>query len=192
MTTSLTPMISRFSGRRATAGLSADLTLMAGLIGLDVIVRVLPHAPNFTPVAASALFAGSMLRNRGLAILVPLVALAISDVVLGFDSVAMTIAVYALFALPALVAFLPKRLRAPGMFLPLMIGFSLLFFVVSNLVVWAVGGLYPMTAAGLGACFVAALPFLHQMMLGDLFWAAVLFGGASLVQRTPAVARRRA
>jgi hypothetical protein len=37
----------------------AELALAMSLVGLDVIARVAPHAPNFTPVAASALFAGT-------------------------------------------------------------------------------------------------------------------------------------
>jgi hypothetical protein len=169
--------------------LRSELLLVIGLVGLDVMARVLPHAPNFTPIAASALFAGTVLRHRGLAILVPLLAMSISDTLLGFDHRAMTVIIYALFVLPALVAYLPKRMRAPGMFLPVMVGFSLLFFIVTNFAVWAGSGMYPHTFAGLATCYLVALPYLHQMMVGDLFWAAVLFGGAALIQMTPSHAR---
>lgn len=179
-----------FSSHNGRDGLRADLYLVAGLIALDVAARLLPHAPNFTPIAASALFAGTVLRHRGLAIAVPVLAMLISNIIIGFDSLAMTAVIYALFTLPALVAWLPKRMRAPGMFLPIMIGFSLTFFIITNVMVWIVGGLYPFTLAGLATCFAVALPYLPQSMIGDLFWAAVLFGGASLVQMTPALARR--
>ena len=40
--------------------------MVAGLVGLDIAARLLPHAPNFTPVAATALFAASVLRTRAL------------------------------------------------------------------------------------------------------------------------------
>ena len=43
------------------------------------------------------------------------------------------------------------------------------------------------TLAGLATCYAAALPFLPQTAIGDLFWAAVLFGGAALVQMAPRV-----
>ena len=172
------------------SGLRADLSLIAFLIAIDVAARLMPHAPNFTPIAASALFAGTVLRNRSLAVAVPIAAMLLSDAVIGFDSKPLTLAVYACFALPALIAYLPQRTRRPGMFVPMMIGFSLLFFVVTNFATWLFSGMYPLTLAGLAACYVAALPFLQQTVVGDLFWAAVLFGGATLVQMVPTLARR--
>jgi hypothetical protein len=102
------------------------------------------------------------------------------------------IVIYAMFMLPAFVAFMPDRIRAPGMFVPAIVAYSLLFFVVTNFAVWALSGMYPLTAAGLAACYVAALPFLPQTVIGDLFWAAVLFGGAALVQLVPRLVRRSA
>ena len=47
-----------------------------------------------------------------------------------------------------------------------------------------------MTLQGLAQCYVAALPFLDRTVFGDLFWVAVLFGGAWLVQHAPALMRR--
>ena len=43
---------------------------------------------------------------------------------------------------------------------------------------------------GLTQCFIAALPFLDKTVLGDLFWTAVLFGGAWLMQHVPSLSRR--
>ena len=50
--------------------------------------------------------------------------------------------------------------------------------------------MYPLTWQGLTQCYVAALPFLDKTVLGDLFWTAVLFGGAWLVQHMPSLSRR--
>jgi hypothetical protein len=50
--------------RRVAPVAITDLALAFGLVGLDIIARLAPHAPNFTPVAASALFAGAVLRSR--------------------------------------------------------------------------------------------------------------------------------
>jgi hypothetical protein len=169
-----------------------DLLLVAVLVALGVAARLLPHEPNFTPIAASALFAGTVLRTRVLAFVVPIAAMLISDAIIGFDSSAMTLVIYAMFILPAFVAFLPPRVRAPGMFVPAIITYSLLFFVVTNLAVWAFSAMYPHTAAGLAACYAAALPFLPQTVIGDLFWAAVLFGGYALVQMAPKIATKQA
>jgi hypothetical protein len=73
-----------------------------------------------------------------------------------------------------------------------MISCSLIFFVATNFAVWAFSGMYPLTWQGLVQCYTAALPFLDKTVLGDLFWTAVLFGGAWLVQRVPALSRRAA
>jgi hypothetical protein len=168
---------------RENHDLRTDLLLVVFLIGLDVAARLLPHMPNLTPVAASALFAGTMLRHRALAPLVPVAALLISDSVLGFDGWRLTAFTYVASVIPALLPMLWSRLRAPGMFAPVMVACSLIFFGVTNFAVWAFSGMYPATLDGLMACYVAALPFLQRTIVGDLLWAAALFGGAWLVRR---------
>ncbi len=65
---------------------------------------------------------------------------------------------------------------------------STVFFVVSNLGVW-LGGFYPLTLSGLVECFVLALPFYGAILVGDGFYAAILFGGQEMVS---AALRRRA
>jgi len=67
---------------------------------------------------------------------------------------------------------------------------SILFFLLSNGAVWAFSGMYPLTWQGLTQCYAAALQFLDKTVLGDLFWTAVLFGGAWLIQHVPALSRR--
>ena len=67
---------------------------------------------------------------------------------------------------------------------------SLIFFAASNFAVWAFSGMYGLTWHGLTECYVAALPFLQTTVAGDMFWTAVLFGGAWAVQSLPALARR--
>ena len=163
--------------------LRSDVMLVVFLIALDVAARLLPHMPNFAPVAASALFAGTMLRHRSLALLVPLIALPLSDVVIGFDGWRITLVTYAASTIPAFLPMLSPRLRKPGMFAPTMVVCSLLFFAVTNLGVWAFSGMYPLTFEGLVACYVAALPFLQHTVVGDLLWAVALFGGAWLVKK---------
>ncbi len=177
---------------RLSTSLRSDLVIVAGLVALGVAARLLPHEPNFTPIAASTLFAATVLRTRVLAFAVPLLALAISDIFLASEMTGIRSVVYAMYMLPALVAFMPERTRALGMFVPAIIAYSLLFFVTTNLAVWAFSGMYPLTASGLATCYAAALPFLPQTVIGDLFWAAVLFGGAALVQLAPRLTRRSA
>jgi hypothetical protein len=44
--------------------------------------------------------------------------------------------------------------------------------------------MYPHTVLGLHGCFVAAIPFFQNTVAGDLFYAALLFGGFALLERT--------
>jgi hypothetical protein len=175
---------------RTRADLWMDLGLVAFLIGFDVLARVLPHAPGVWPVAASALFAGRMLRVPGLALVVPLAAVALSNFALAADDWRVALVVYAAIALPALAGMLTRRWRGALPIAATMISCSLIFFAATNFAVWAFNGMYPMNFQGLIDCYVAALPFLDKTVMGDLFFTAALFGGAWLVQHGPALARR--
>jgi hypothetical protein len=173
MTPMLSPQISRSFGSRATR---TDMFVVACLIGLDVGARLVSHAPDFTPVAATGLFAASILRTRALAVLVPTAGMALGDAVLGFYDLRVMVVVYAALTLPACVAFLPRRLCGPRLIAPLLPSCSLIFFTVTNFAVWAFSPLYAPNAAGLVKCYVAALPFWRNMLAGDLLWSLVLFG----------------
>ena len=70
---------------KTRADLWMDLALVAFLIGLDVVARLVPHAPGFLPIAASALFAGRMLRVPAFAPVVPVAAMVLSALALGAD-----------------------------------------------------------------------------------------------------------
>jgi len=167
-----------------------DLALVAFLIGFDVTARLLPHAPGFMPVAASGLFAARMLRMPALAVIVPFAAMGLSGFGLAGDDWRISLVVYAAIAVPAVAGMLTRRWRGALPVVGTMVSCSLIFFAASNFAVWAFSGIYPLTWEGLVACYVAALPFLDKTVLGDLFWTAVLFGGAWLVQHGPLLSRR--
>jgi len=163
-----------------------DLVLVAFLIGFDVAGRLVWHTPGVSPIAASALFAGMMLRRRSLALVVPLAALLISDAISGFYHWQVMAVVYAALTLPAVAGVLTRHLRASRVVVPTVLACSLIFFVTTNFAVWAWSGLYSADMTGLIQCYAMGLPFLKYTIAGDLFWAAVLFGGAWLVQRLTA------
>ena len=52
---------------------------------------------------------------------------------------------------------------------------SIIFFTLSNFGVWMSGYMYPMNAAGLIDCYIAAIPFFKNTMAGDLFYSGALF-----------------
>ena len=160
-----------------------DLALVIFLIGFDVAARLVWHTPGVSPVAASALFAGLMLRRRALAPVVPLAALLISDAISGFYHWQVMAVVYAALTLPAMAGILTRHLRASRVVVPTVLACSLIFFVTTNFAVWAWSGIYSADTAGLIQCYAMGLPFLKYTVAGDLFWCAVFFGGAWLVQR---------
>ncbi len=160
------------------------------LIALAALARLLPHPPNFTPVLAMALFAGSYLTDRRLALLVPIAAMAITDAVLGWH-VTMPF-VYAALVFAAGLGMWTAPRRSLAHVCAAAIAGSLLFFAITNFGVWATQDLYPENAAGLLACYVAALPFLHIAMLGDLLYTALLFGSMRYVERRRRVEPARA
>jgi hypothetical protein len=142
--------------------------------------RLIPHPPNFTAIGAMALFGGAQFGNKRAAFLVPLMGLALSDIVLGFYPI--TPVVYGSFALMVGLGFWVRRGRSGQRVAIAAIAGAILFFMLTNFGVWAIGGLYPRTASGLVACYVAAIPFLQNMFLGNLFYSAILFGAVALAE----------
>jgi hypothetical protein len=175
-----------------SATLKSDLLLVAFLIGLGIAARLLPHAPNFTPLMASTLFAAAMLRHRGLAVLVPFVAMPISDLVIGPDDWRIKAVIYATMLLPVFAGVLARRHRLIFSVAPAMLSCSLIFFVTTNFAVWAFSGMYSLDWAGLITCYIAALPYLKQTVASDLLWTGALFGSAYLVQRSARARRANA
>ncbi len=152
---------------------------LIALVGLAAISRLIPHPPNVTPVAAMALFGGAAFADRRLAFLLPAVALLLSDLIIGFHS--QMLIVYGCFAVT--VGF-GLYLRARPGFIALgvvTLGSSLLFFLATNFGVWLLDGLYAHTLNGLVSCYVAALPFFRNSLLGNAFYVVLLFGLSGLL-----------
>jgi len=166
----------------------ARSAFVLALIAAAAAARLLPHPPNFAPITAIALFGGATLEDRRLAFLVPLAAMLLSDMLIGLHA-GMPM-VYAAFALIVCIGLLLRRRGGAGHIAAATLGSSALFFALSNLHVWASGGLYPRDAAGLLACFTAALPFFGRTILGDAFYTAALFGGLTLAERCAPALRR--
>lgn len=164
-----------------------------GLIAAAGILRLLltGYFPNFSPVAAMALFGGVYFTNRRLALLLPVSVLFLTDMVLesayqmgwreysGFHSTMPY--VYAGFLLTVVIGIYVQKNVKPLPVAGATLLSSILFFLLSNFGVWT-SGLYPQTADGLIACYVAAIPFFHYSLVGDLFFVAILFGAYELVR----------
>lgn len=161
--------------------LSKRWLTIVGLIAFGVLARFAPHAPNFSPLAALALFSATYMRKFWQALIVPIGALLISDAILGFYP-DMPI-VYASFALITILGLTVKSNKSIVSFLGASVGSSVLFFVLTNFGVWWLGRIYPLNAAGLGACFLAAIPFFQNTVTSTLLFGAVLFGAQEMLDR---------
>ncbi|SVB25226.1 uncharacterized protein METZ01_LOCUS178080, partial [marine metagenome] len=62
--------------------LSVRHLILAWLLILAAFSRLIPHPPNFTALGAMALFGGAYVSSRTLAIILPLGALWVSDLIL--------------------------------------------------------------------------------------------------------------
>lgn len=158
----------------STIMLNRQNAIVAVLIALAIISRLLPHPPNFAPIAAIALFGGAMLSNRTLAFLMPFVAMLISDAVIGFH--AHMPVVYGLFLITVLLGFALRDRVKMGSVIGASLFSSTLFFLGSNLAVWYGSAFYSQDWAGLMACYAMAIPFFQNTILGDLFYSGALFG----------------
>ncbi|XDD47086.1 DUF6580 family putative transport protein [Leptospira sp. WS39.C2] len=145
-----------------------------------VLSRVLPHPPNFTPVLAVSLFSGAYLTDRKLALVVPILAMFFSDLVIGFHDLMPV--VYGFMALSVLFG------KQIGTSVSKSFGYtaigSVLFFIVTNLAVWATSGMYTLDLSGLTQCFVMAVPFFQNSILGDFVYSGILFGAMAFLNRT--------
>ena len=168
----------------------ARLTAIVSAILVAAALRLVPHPPNFSPIAAIALFGGAYLGRHLLAFVAPLAALLLSDLVLGFypELAFVYLSVAATVAIGWIIARKKTALRiASGA-----LAASVLFFVVTNFGVWLLMDYYPKTLEGLAACYVAAIPFFQNTLAGDLVFTAVLFGGFALLERQVPVIREPA
>lgn len=158
-----------------------------GLIVLAVVTRLIDHAPNFTAVGAAALFAGYALPRR-LAFVVPLIAMALSDIFIGFYDWRLMAVVYASFLLMTAAGIAARHVRSPIVYAFSIAGGSVLFFLTTNFAVWALSSWYPHTLNGLLWCYTLALPFLKNALMGDMLFGMILYGA---YRAAWAIARRR-
>ena len=150
-------------------------------VAAAILLRLAPHPWNVTPLGSMFLFGGATFKSRTASLLVPLGALMLSDLAVVQILYAgrydwFTPWTWAGFLVTALIGWL-LRGRITGInVLAASLGGSIAFFFISNFGVWVESAIYPHTWQGLLECYVAALPFFRNTVLGDLFYAALMFG----------------
>ena len=158
------------------------LVILAVLIALGVAGRLLPHPPNFTPMAAIALFAGFIFIKRYMAVVAVISTMLLCDYfafgslsVSWFGSKSMFVVYIALLFPIVFKNFLQRKLGVLRIF-GAALASSCVFFLATNFAVWAFSPMYEKTLEGLVLCYTMAIPFFQNTIAGDLIWSGVIFG----------------
>ena len=149
---------------------------------IGVVARVLPHPANFAPIAAMALFGGSYMGKKQ-ALVLPIMAMVLSDLFIGFDSLPMRLTIYGTFLIMVLIGFWIKNNKNTKNIIFASLFSSVLFFATTNFAVWAGGIMYPKTLAGLANAYTLAIPFFRNTILGDAVYTGLFFGGYEFAKR---------
>jgi hypothetical protein len=160
---------------------------LALVIG-GVALRVVPHPWNFAPIGAIALFAGARFERRSVALLTPLITMFAGDTLLeiftghGYHSLMPVI--YATYALIAILGMVLRDRRTSFYVIGgCVLASATIFYLVTNFANWMISPLYPKTAAGLIACYVAGIPYFGNTLASDALFSGVLFGLFALAER---------
>ncbi|MBU1202672.1 hypothetical protein KKH39_01375 [Patescibacteria group bacterium] len=149
------------------------LIAIVSLIALGA--RFIPHIPNFSPLASAALFAGVYGRDKKLLFL-PLIALFISDIFIGFYEIGVMASVYLSMLLTGFIGIFIKKYKNTLNLLSGSLASALLFFLMTNVAVWYFGSWYSHDLAGLALCLNLAIPFFKSTLASNLLYSGLLFG----------------
>ena len=162
-----------------TRGQKLSLAVLLVLFGAGA--RLVPHLWNAAPITAIALFAGVYL-GRSYALTIPVLAMLLSDLFIGFDTGWVTASVYVSFALSGMVGIMLKRVRSTEAVVAASIVSSTLFFLITNFAVWRFGTMYTHDWHGLVMCYTLAVPFFRNTLVGDMGYTSLLFGAYALAR----------
>ncbi len=174
------------------------VTLLVGFFRVMSHQLDLGPIANFTPIGAMALFGGVYFKNYSKAYLFPIITLFLSDVILMqvfypehsngllYKGWYWT---YIAFALMVLIGGYIEKLNIKN-FLISAVSAALIHWIVADFGVWLGGGKNMVTGLsytrdfnGLINCYLLAIPYMKNMLLGNLIFGAILFGSFELAQR---------
>lgn len=174
------------------------LNLQTGVLSIIILLaaftRIMPHPPNFSPMAAIGLFGAAHFAKKWQAFFIPLIGIWISDLVINnyvYSSSSSNIVwfysgFYWQYISYILIIFAGLFIFNRGISLTKTVGgvisSSGIFFLVSNFGVWAGGTMYPKNFGGLITCYAAGIPFIHNTIISDVLFTTVLFGAYYLLQ----------
>ena len=159
--------------------------IFIGLILFSGLIRLFPHPWNFTPILAACIFSGYKIKPVGLSLIIPLIAIFSGDLFLGFyDGMVWVYSAYIATIGLAIISNKSNNFKTKSM--NVVFG-SLIFFIISNFGVWMSGLIYPQTFEGLLACYIAAIPFYKNTIIGTIIYSGLFFGISDYIEKQSSV-----
>ena len=137
--------------------------------------RLMPHPPNFTPIIAVAIMSSYFFKNIYLSFATLLVSMLLADAFIGFYS-NMLFVYLSLLLIVFIFHKISEKMNFKNLFICGFIG-SLIFFIISNFGVWALGSpgvydiAYEKNLNGLVECYILAIPFFGNTFLSTLIFS---------------------
>ena len=135
-------------------------------IGIVLLFRIVPHAPNFTPVIALSLYLPFIFGIWSIPFCI--LGFAITDYFIGFHSL-----MFWTWGALAFTGYTSKFCNKIYSRIVLSFIGAITFFVISNFGVWISGTLYEISVQGLLDCYIMAIPFFTNTLLSTIFFALI-------------------
>ena len=152
--------------------LKKNYLIVMPLVFIMIFSRFITVIPNFTPLISLILFIPLVLKDKKLAMILIIIAQLFADFLIGFYDTMLFVygnILVALFAFKYMIAINFYKVLSSS------VAASIVFYITTNFGVWFVMDLYPATASGLIACYIAGIPFLKSMTLSTVIFSTTLF-----------------
>ena len=143
--------------------------LIAIFLALGIVSRLIPHAPNFTPILAISLMSGIYLKKRYI-VLLPISIMLFSDLIIGSHSTVFWVYI-SLISISIIGQMIRNNISNVVIHSILS---SILFFIVTNFGVWSLGG-YGYTFQGLLMCYTMAIPFFNNTLFSTFIFSIGIY-----------------
>ncbi len=149
--------------------------IITGLVIILILAlsRLIPHPPNFTPILGMAVFSGAVINHKLIAYIIPLAAMLLSDLYLGFHA-SMPIIYFSLAICVLIGTLIESKVTILNSLLSLSFG-VLAFFLITNFAVWYGSGMYEFSISGLMTSYLMGLPFVQNTFISSLMYGMGAF-----------------
>jgi hypothetical protein len=157
-----------------------DLFLLVCLGTLAIAFRLFSTIPNFSPIGAIAIFSGLLVGRKFYSFAFPIAIMIVSDLLLGLiDSSYIHPLMPVVYLSYFILVFIGSSLKSTNNNFLKTIGYtlagSIAFFLITNFGVWVQGSLYALNIEGFISCYVNAIPFFRNTLIGDLLFATSFY-----------------